>query len=221
MKNIIIFGAGDMAKIIMPIVETEKKYKIVGLFDDFKQIGLNVMGYKVLGTLKELKNFVANNNVYGGIVGIGDNYIRYKIVEKIKKIIPDFKFITTIHASAVVSRSASIGEGTFICPGVTICNDVIIGNHCFIGPLSSFNHGCCMKDYSSISAGVHVAGNATLEKFVFLAVGAIVITHINIGEHTVIGAGSTVLKDIPSHVFAYGTPCKATRRKQIGEKYFN
>ena len=221
MKNIIVFGAGSMAKITIKIIETERKYKIIGLFDDFLKKDLNIMGYKIVGTLKDLEAFIANNEVYGGIAGIGDNYIRFKIVEKIRKILPDFKFVKAVHASAVVSRTASIGEGTFIDSGVTICNDVKIGNHCFIAASSSFNHGCCMKDYSSISAGVHVAGNSTLEKFVFLAVGSTVITKINIGEHTVIGAGATVLKDIPSHVFAYGTPCKVIRKKEIGEKYFD
>ena len=30
-----------------------------------------------------------------------------------------------------------------------------------------------------------------------------------IGEHTMIGLGSVVVRDIPDHVTAYGNPCKA------------
>ena len=34
---------------------------------------------------------------------------------------------------------------------------------------------------------------------------------VTIGDHTVIGAGSVVTKDIPDHVVAVGTPCRVIR----------
>ncbi|XIF20095.1 MAG: sugar O-acetyltransferase [Acetilactobacillus jinshanensis] len=34
---------------------------------------------------------------------------------------------------------------------------------------------------------------------------------VTIGDRSVIGAGSTVTKDIPSDVVAFGSPCKARR----------
>jgi acetyltransferase-like isoleucine patch superfamily enzyme len=34
---------------------------------------------------------------------------------------------------------------------------------------------------------------------------------VNIGNNTIIGAGSVVTKDIPAGVIAYGNPCKVVR----------
>jgi acetyltransferase-like isoleucine patch superfamily enzyme len=34
---------------------------------------------------------------------------------------------------------------------------------------------------------------------------------VTIGENSVIGAGSTVLRDVPGHVIAYGSPCRVVR----------
>ena len=52
-----------------------------------------------------------------------------------------------------------------------------------------------------------------------ICVGATLINNITIGEHTVIGAGSTVLTDIGSQKIAYGTPAVAIRDRMPGEAY--
>jgi maltose O-acetyltransferase len=46
---------------------------------------------------------------------------------------------------------------------------------------------------------------------VWLGGGAIVCPGVSIGERTVIGAGSVVVKDIPAGVFAAGNPCRVIR----------
>lgn len=50
----------------------------------------------------------------------------------------------------------------------------------------------------------------------WLGAGVIVLPGINIGDNSVIGAGSVVTKDIPANTVAVGNPCKVLR--EIGEK---
>ncbi|GAM62181.1 maltose O-acetyltransferase [Vibrio ishigakensis] len=45
----------------------------------------------------------------------------------------------------------------------------------------------------------------------WLGGGVIVCPGVNIGENTVIGAGSVVTKDIPANVVAAGNPCRVIR----------
>jgi acetyltransferase-like isoleucine patch superfamily enzyme len=52
-----------------------------------------------------------------------------------------------------------------------------------------------------------------LGAFSVLAMGAIVVPGISVGEDTVVGAGSTVLDDLPDRVVAYGTPCRIIRAR--------
>ena len=62
---------------------------------------------------------------------------------------------------------------------------------------------------------VHIGRN------VWLGAGVIVLPGVNIGDNSVIGAGSVVTKDIPANVVAYGNPCRVVRK--IGEhddKYY-
>ena len=46
----------------------------------------------------------------------------------------------------------------------------------------------------------------------WIASGVIIVGGINIGDNTIIGAGSIVTKDIPSGVFAAGVPCKVINK---------
>ena len=45
-------------------------------------------------------------------------------------------------------------------------------------------------------------------KNVWIGAGAIVLPGVTIGDHSVIGAGSVVTKDIPPNVVAVGNPCR-------------
>ena len=50
----------------------------------------------------------------------------------------------------------------------------------------------------------------------WLGAGVIVLPGVTIGDHSVIGAGSIVTRDIPANVVAVGNPCRVLR--PIGEK---
>ena len=47
-----------------------------------------------------------------------------------------------------------------------------------------------------------------VSKFSHIGIGSSVIQGVNIGENTVIGAGSVVIKDIESNATAVGVPAK-------------
>ena len=40
---------------------------------------------------------------------------------------------------------------------------------------------------------------------------------VRIGDNVVIGAGSVVTKDVPSHTVALGNPCRVVRENRLAE----
>ena len=56
-------------------------------------------------------------------------------------------------------------------------------------------------------------------EYTAVCLGARVVHKIRIGPHTVIGAGATVLCDLPHHVVAYGTPARVVRSREESELY--
>ena len=57
-------------------------------------------------------------------------------------------------------------------------------------------------------------------KNVWIGAGAIVLPGVTIGDHSVIGAGSVVTKDIPPNMVAVGNPCRVLREINDRDKEY-
>ena len=221
MNNIIIFGASGHGSVILDSIEHTDRFNIIGFVDSFKPKGYLINGYEVLGNEADLPSLVNRFNISSGIVAIGDNWVRKAIVERICRLVPDFKFARVIHPRAVVGKDVRIGAGSVLMPGAIVNANSVVGAHCIINTNSSLGHDGLMHDFSSLASGVCMGGNCTLGTYSAVSLGANVIENINIGEHTVIGAGSLVVSDIQSHVMAYGSPAKVIRGRKVGDKYLS
>ncbi|WP_053367817.1 acetyltransferase [Bacillus sp. FJAT-27245] len=217
MKNVVVFGSGRHSKVIIDILERMGSYRIIGLIDEAREIGEQVMGYNVIGDLTVLKTYP--HSIMGGIVAVGDNGARRELVNEIVKIDRDFIFIRAIHPSAVIGKYVSIGRGTAVMANAVINSDTTIGDHCIINTKSSIDHDCRLGNFVSIAPGSTLAGGVTVGNHSTISLGANVIHNITIGEHTVVGAGSTVIKNIHAYAVAYGTPAKKIRARAEDEKY--
>ena len=217
--NIIVIGSSGHAKVVIDCIEKENKYEIIGLLDRFKEVGSSSFGYKIIGKEEDLQNLIKIHKIEGGIIAIGDNFIRYTVYDKISQEIPQFNFISVIHPSAQIARNVLIGKGSVILANTTISSEATVGDFCIINNNSSLDHDSKMLDYSSLSAGVSIGGNVKIGLFTVVSLGAKVIHQITIGEHTIIGAGANVVKDIPKYVVAYGNPARVIRGRIAGEKY--
>ncbi len=219
MENIVVIGSSGHAKVIIDIIEREGKYKIAGLIDRFRNVGEETLGYKILGNELDLPGLIEVYSLVGGIVAIGDNFVRSNVFKNIIDLCPDFIFVNAIHPVANIARNVSIGMGTVIMGGVTINSSTSIGENCIINTNSSLDHDSIMADFSSLAPNVAIGGNVNIGKFAVISIGATIIHNLQIGEHTVIGAGSTVFKDIGGYKVAYGTPARVIRERKAGEKY--
>lgn len=217
--NIIVIGSSGHAKVVIDSIEKENKYEIIGLLDRFKEVGSNSLGYKILGKEEDLQDLIKTYKIEGGIIAIGDNFVRYTVYDKISRNIPQFNFIKVIHPSAQIAKNVIIGKGTVIMANTVISSDATVGDFCIINNNSSLDHDSKMLDYSSLGPGSCIGGNVEIGTFTAISLGAKVIHRIIIGEHTIIGTGATVVKNIPKYVVAYGTPAKVIRGRIPGEKY--
>ncbi len=91
-----------------------------------------------------------------------------------------------IHCNCYVAQFTVIDDDAFMAPGVTIANDLHPGCE---------KSGECMRG-PHIKTGVQIGVNVTLVPF------------IEIGERSLIGAGSVVTKNIPPYSLAYGNPAR-------------
>lgn len=96
-----------------------------------------------------------------------------------------------------------IGDYTMIGPNVTIAT----AGHPILPDLR--------KEGYQYNAPVHIGCNC------WIGAGAVIVPGITVGDHSVIGAGSIVTKDIPPNVVAVGNPCKVMREiNELDEEFY-
>jgi sugar O-acyltransferase (sialic acid O-acetyltransferase NeuD family) len=205
--------------VVLDAIEEADSYQIVGLLDAFKLPGTELLGYKTIGLEEDLVPLLAASVCDFAFVAIGDNWKRWRVVERLTRLAPNVPFATVIHPSARVARGVQIGQGTVIMAGASVGTGCRIGEFCILNTGSSLDHDGTLEDYVSLAPRAVTGGGVYIGRFSVLAIGATVSHDVRIGEHSVIGAGATVLDDICSGVVAYGTPARVVRDREPGDPY--
>lgn len=113
------------------------------------------------------------------------------------------RFITGIE----IHPGAKIGRRLFIDHGM----GVVIGETCEIGDDVTIYQGVTLGGTGKEKGKRH----PTLENNVLVATGAKVLGSITIGEHSKVGAGSVVLKDVPKNSTVVGIPGKVVIKNGV------
>jgi sugar O-acyltransferase (sialic acid O-acetyltransferase NeuD family) len=193
-----LYGASGHAKVIIDILNAQY-IEITEIYDDFAKSTL-------LNNIPIRKPSMTDEK---GIISIGDNAIRKKIVDS--KTFNNYGI--AIHPSAIISPFAEIGEGTVVMQGAIIQSGAKIGNHCIINTGATVDHDCVIEDFVHISPGVNLCGNVTVGEGTQIGVGALIIPGVKVGSWSLVCAGSVVINDIPSNCVAGGNFCKVKRSK--------
>jgi len=216
--RIVVIGCSGHARVIVDILE-ENRSCVVGLIDTYKAPGTDVLGYKVLGSDDDLPALIAANICDSAVVAIGDNWVRSRMVRRIRELVPEIRFVAAIHPSARIARDVSIGVGTVIMAGVVVNTGCRISEFCILNTGASLDHDSTLEQFSSLAPRAVTGGGVRIGAFTAIAIGAVISHSIQVGEHTVVGAGATVVKDVPDRVVAYGTPARKIRERNPGDPY--
>jgi len=218
MKNILIFGSGGHASVVIDIAQQEKKYTIIGIIDEPKNTN-EISGLPILSNISTLKKLIIEEDIFGGVIAIGDNAIRAKVRDQILLEVPHFQFVNCIHPNAVVASNVLMGEGNVMMAGSIVNPNCQISNHCIMNTKSSLDHDCKMLNFSSIAPNVTVGGNCKIGQYSAIGIGANIIHNISIGVNCIVGSGSLVTKNIKDNLVYYGVPAKFIRSHEFGDSY--
>lgn len=215
MKRLIIIGAGGCGREVlqwaMDINDKTPRWDFFGFLDydehalDDKDCPAAIIGNDDTYLIQEDDEFIC---------AIGDGALREKIMTRMQQ--RGAQFIHLIHPTAVVARSASLGDGVIVYPYASITTDTTIGKGCIINMNSYIAHDVTMGAFCTISPNCTITGACNIEDHVFIGVGAHVIPSIYIGNHAFICAGSIVLSDVKEYTKVIGNPAK--EKSRIKEK---
>jgi acetyltransferase-like isoleucine patch superfamily enzyme len=117
-----------------------------------------------------------------------------------------------IQKGSSIGKNCKISSHSFICEGVHIEDNVFIGhNVTFINdrfPRATNEDGSVQTEADWKLEETRIKKGASLGSSVTVLCG------VTIGENSIIGAGSVVLKDIPDNVIAAGNPARVIRKSE-------
>ncbi len=118
------------------------------------------------------------------------------------------KFITLIHNHALVSRNAVIGEGTIIGPYCSVAPNTRIGRHSSLNSHIGVGHDCVIGNFCHINAFTLVGGFTHIADGVTIHPHCSILPRKRIGERSVVGVGSIVLRSVKRDTTVFGNPAK-------------
>lgn len=145
------------------------------------------------------------------IISIGNNFIRKEIAIKFS----DSIYGKAISKTAIISDNVLIGDGSVIMQGAIIQSSSKISSHVIVNTAATIDHDCIIHDFVHIAPGVNLCGEVEVGEGTLIGAGSTVIQGIKIGRWCKIGAGSVVTKDIPDNTVSVGVPCKVIKYLNI------
>jgi UDP-N-acetylglucosamine acyltransferase len=115
-----------------------------------------------------------------------------------------------------------IGERTMIREFATLNRGTkdhwktIVGSDCLLMAYSHVAHDCIVGNHCILANAVNLAGHVVIEEWV--SIGGMTAVHqfARIGQHSFVGGGCRVVKDVPPYILAMGEPLKFGGLNSVG-----
>ena len=209
MKRLAIIGAGELGQQISHMATSDKKYDIIGYFDDFQNNAL-ISNYPILGKIDDVYDAFLKNEFDCVLLGIGYKNMQFRktIFEKISKEIP---FGKLIHSTSYIDPEAVISDGVIIFPGCIIDQYVEIKENVLMQLGCNIAHNTIICEHSYLSPSISLAGYVTIEECCNIGINTIIIDHITLGANVQTGGGTVVINNISEAGIYVGNPARRIR----------
>jgi UDP-perosamine 4-acetyltransferase len=205
----VIIGAGGHGKVVLEILQAQKKHQPVGFLDaDPSLVGSVVGGLPVLGAINYLGKLKAQK-IKGAIIAIGDNRTRRSYSQVLAQ--HGIDLISAIHPRAIVSPSAKVGRGVVVAAGAVLGTECTVGDLAIINTAAVIDHECVIEEAAHVCPTAALAGRVRIGACAFVGLGAKILPCLTIGAEAVIGAGAVVRVDVASGVTVVGVPAKVVK----------
>jgi sugar O-acyltransferase (sialic acid O-acetyltransferase NeuD family) len=195
MARLVIFGAGDIARLAHYYFTRDSEHEVAAFTVDQKYIKnesflkLPLVAFEDVSKRyppKEYKMFVAMS--YAKM-----NKLRAEKYYQTKQL--GYELVSYISSKCSFLTEHPVGENCAILEDNTIQPFVRIGNNVTLWSGNHIGHDAMIDDHCFLASHIVVSGHVHIHPYCFIGVNATLRNSITIARETLIGAGAVVMKD--------------------------
>jgi sugar O-acyltransferase (sialic acid O-acetyltransferase NeuD family) len=195
MAKLIIFGAGDIAKLAHYYFTRDTDHEVAAFTVDKKyRKEANFLGLPLVSFEEVVKHYPPDSYKFFVALSYAKmNKVRAEKYNRAKAL--GYELVSYVSSKCSFLTGNPVGENCFILEDNTIQPFVKIHNNVTLWSGNHIGHDSIIEDHCFISSHVVVSGHVHIHKYCFLGVNSTVRNSITIAPETLVGAGALISDD--------------------------
>jgi sugar O-acyltransferase (sialic acid O-acetyltransferase NeuD family) len=195
MARLVIFGAGDIARIAQAYFTKDSPHEVVAFTVDhaYRQadsfLGLPLVDFEMVPTRYPPRD----HQMFVALSYAKTNTVRAAKYQAAKAL--GYELATYVSSRCTFLAEDPPGDNCFVLEDNTVQPFVRIGSDVTLWSGNHIGHDSIIEDHCFISSHVVVSGRVRVGPYCFLGVNATIRNGITLAPGTVVGAGAVIMKD--------------------------
>ncbi len=184
-----LLGGGGHCRSCIDVIEKQQRYEVVGILDKADTVGLEVVGYRILGTDEDIPMYIPQGCAF--LITFGQ--VKSSLArETLFTVLKDHGAIlaTVISPRAYVSKHASVGMGSIVMHDALINSGARVGKNCIVNTKALVEHDAVVEDHSHVSTAAVVNGGTIVRRGSFFGSNAVSKEYVETSPQDFIKMGS-------------------------------
>ena len=212
-KVIIIGGKGTAVVIAEQIFDAQIKYgvdiEVIGFAFDDPAYSHGINGWPVLcGTKEAYTKYKDDESIQCVYALYRSDLIKERIELRDSFGIPAERFLSFVHPTAYIAKSAKLGQGNIILANCAINSNAVIGDFNTLQTGTLVGHDTKIGHSNFFAAHTCIGSNIKIGNGNFSGLNCCVKNFITMGDYNLIGQCANVVKNVEDYTILVGNPAK-------------
>lgn len=195
MARVVIFGAGDIARLAHFYFRTDSEHEVVAFaVDRGYRTADAFQGLPLLDLEDAVQRFPSESHAMFVALSYAQmNRVRAEKYAQARDL--GYALVSYVSSRCSFLSETPPGDNCFILEDNTVQPYVTIGNNVTLWSGNHIGHDSTIEDHCFVSSHVVVSGHVRVKRYCFIGVNATLRNSITVAEETLVGAGAVIMKD--------------------------